>query len=143
MTEGLSKSDTASVNRLAVNFKSALDSLKIDELKKDSTGIYETATDPYNNLKAEAESIIQDPAMTEKKGSFNILSDNLRLFLVVVKFDRSKLYWMECPDAFGEGRPGNWLSATENAVNPYGIKDCAELRTKIDFVPVDTTQTAH
>ena len=94
------------------------------ELKKDTTGIYESALDPLANSKTEVASILADPSFAEKKGSLNILSDNLRILLISVKYDRAKLYWQECPMAFGEDRPGNWLSKSKEVRNPYmGVND--------------------
>jgi hypothetical protein len=150
MTEGFVNWDTANINHPAFELKTALDSLKLDELKKDTTGIYETALDPLANARAEVASILADPSLAEKRGSLNILSDNLRNLLVVVKYDRAKIYWQECPMAFGEDRPGNWLSKTIDIRNPYlGTKDpqygdkmlnCGGPKDTIKFdPPVDTT----
>lgn len=124
MTEGFVTWDTAVINSSGKELMTSLDSLKLEELKKDTTGIYESATDPLLNAKTEAASILADPSIAEKRGSFNILSDNLRTLLIAVKYDREKLYWQECPMAFGEDRPGNWLSKTIKVRNPYlGTKD--------------------
>lgn len=140
MNNGFANSDTVVINRSGLALKTSLDSLQLEELKKDTTGIYESALDPIANAKAETESIIKDASLEEKRTSLNILSENIRLFLSIVQFDRSKIYWLECASAFGEDKPGNWLSKTEQSVNPYGQKDCAEVKTKIDFVSRDTTK---
>lgn len=150
MTEGFVNWDTSAINSSGGELKLALDSLKIDELKKD-TVIYQTALDPYANAKAELNSIIADPSISEKRGSLNILSDNLRNLLVIVKYDRAKIYWNECPTAFGEDKPGNWMSPTKEVRNPYqGAKDpvqgdkmlnCGGPKDTIKFdPPVDTTK---
>jgi hypothetical protein len=123
MTEAFVNWDTVSINNSGNELKVALDSLKLDELKKDSD-IYLTALDPCNNAKAELLSILTDPSIAEKRGSLNIFSDNLRLLLTTVKYDRAILFWQECPMAFGEDKPGNWISKTEEVRNPYlGTKD--------------------
>lgn len=124
MTEGFVNWDTAVINSSGNELKISLDSLNLEELKKDTTGIYESALDPFANSKTEVASILADPSFAEKRGSLNILSDNLRILLISVKYDRAKLYWQECPMAFGEDRPGNWLSQSKEARNPYlGTKD--------------------
>ncbi len=124
MTEGFVDWDTAIINTSGNELRISLDSLKLDELKKDTTGIYESALDPLANAKTETASILADPSIAEKRGSLNILSDNLRTLLIAVKYDRAKIYWQECPMAFGEDRPGNWLSKTKEVRNPYhGSKD--------------------
>lgn len=124
MTEGFVNWDTTIINTSGNELRISLDSLDLDELKKDTTGIYESAIDPLANAKTELASILADPSLVEKRGSLNILSDNLRTLLIAVKYDRAKAYWQECPMAFGEDRPGNWLSKTIDVRNPYlGTKD--------------------
>jgi len=149
MAEGFVNWDTAVINSSGNELKTALDSLKIDELKKD-TIIYQTALEPLANAQTEMAAILADPSIAEKRGSLNILSDNLRNLLVIAKYDRAKVYWQECPMAFGGDKPGNWLSKTIAVRNPYmGTKDpkygsdmldCGGPKDTINFVPVDTTK---
>lgn len=149
MEEGFVNWDTVVINLWGNELKRKLDSLSINELQKD-TVIYLTALDPIANAKTEAISIISDPSMDEKRGSFNILSDNIRNLLVTVKYDQAKIYWQECPMAFGEDKPGNWLSRTKEIRNPYlGTKDpkygkdmleCGSPKDTINFMLPDSTQ---
>lgn len=123
MTEGFVNWDTVVISKAGDNLKVAFDSLNLDEIKKD-TLIYQTALDPFNNAKNELEAILADPSLAEKRRSLNILSDNIRNLLVIVKYDGAKVYWQECPMAFDGDKPGNWLSNTKNVRNPYlGTKD--------------------
>jgi hypothetical protein len=131
--------DTAAIIAGSIDLKLALDSFKIEELKAD-TLIYQTALQPYENVKAEVTAITADPSLIEKKASFNVLSNELFSLMNTAKYDLKKLYWQECGKAFGEDKPGNWLSKTEKTENPYGQKDCAEIKTTLDFVPADTTK---
>jgi Protein of unknown function (DUF3347) len=140
MTDGFVNGDTSVINNSGNNLKTALDSFKVEELKQDSL-IYETALQPLQNIKSEITSIIADPSINEKKGSLNILSNELFALLSTVRYDLALLYWQECGAAFGEDKPGNWISKTEQSPNPYGQKDCAEIKTKINFVPADTAIT--
>jgi hypothetical protein len=139
MNDGFVAGDTTTINQHATALKLALDSLKVEELKVDDI-IYQTALQPWDNAKAEIQSILMDPSLAEKRGSLNIISDNLHTLLRTVRYDLAKLYWQECISAFGEDKPGNWLSKTEQAPNPYGQQDCAELKATINFVPADTTK---
>lgn len=139
MTDSFAGNDTAAINQSAIYLQSALDSLKIEELKIDSL-IYQTALQPYNNLKSEIVSIIADPSIVEKRGSLNIFSNELLTLLSTVHYDLAKLYWLECDRAFGEDRPGNWLSRSEKSINPYGRQNCAEIKSTINFVQADTTK---
>ncbi|MBK6935641.1 MAG: DUF3347 domain-containing protein [Chitinophagaceae bacterium] len=143
LTDAFVNNDTTAIGKAGSQFKLSLDSFKVDELKVDSI-IYQTALQPYENVKSETSSVIADPSIKEKRGSFNILSNELFSLLSTVRYDLSKLYWHECEKAFGDGNPGNWLSKNEEEkTNPYGVEDCAELKTTIDFIPVaDTSQSA-
>ncbi|MGH2553053.1 MAG: DUF3347 domain-containing protein [Chitinophagaceae bacterium] len=124
MTEGFVNWDTSVINNSGNELRNALEGLDLEQLKKDTTGIYETALEPLVQSKTEVASIVADPSLSEKRGSLNILSDNLRLLLTAVRYDRAVLYWQECPMAFGADHPGNWLSKTEEVRNPYlGTKD--------------------
>lgn len=141
LTESFVKGDTTAINQWGTSLRTALDSFKIAELKAD-TLIYETALQPYNNAKAELASILADPSLAEKRSSLNIFSNELFALVNTSRYDLAKLYWLECTKAFGEDKPGNWLSKTEEGVNPYGQENCTELKDKIDHVPADTTQKA-
>ncbi|MEO7924621.1 MAG: hypothetical protein ABIR30_13150 [Chitinophagaceae bacterium] len=138
MNEGFAGGDTVLVNRHARYLQLALDSFRIGELKTDSL-IYETALQPFNNAKLGVATILLVPSLEQKRSSLNTFSNELQVLVSIIRFDRVKLYWLECPDAFGEDKPGNWLSTAEKSANPYGKEDCAEIKTTINFVPVDTT----
>lgn len=139
MTTGFADNSITAINEHGANLKTALDSLKLDELKVDSL-IYQTALQPYENAKAEIGSILADPSMDEKKGSLNIFSNELFALLSTIHYDRAVLYWLECDKAFGEDKPGNWLSSAEESLNPYGQTDCRDIKTRINFVPADSTK---
>ena len=139
MTNAFSKNDVGAINKSSSQLKTALDSLKIDELQKD-TLIYQTALDPLANAKVELASILADPAIDEKKGSLNIFSDHLYTFIRIVRYDIAKLYWLECASAFGEDKPGYWISKTEESSNPYSKENCAAVKTTINFLPADSTK---
>ncbi|MCX6317107.1 MAG: DUF3347 domain-containing protein [Bacteroidetes bacterium] len=139
MTEAFAKGDTAAIGQQGNQLKTALDSFKIEELKAD-TLIYETALQPYSNTKSELVSILSDPSLAEKRSSLNIFSNELFALLSASRYDQARLFWLECTRAFGEDKPGNWISKTEKGTNPYGQEDCTEMKDKIDHIPADTTQ---
>ena len=148
LSEGFVNWDTAAIAKHGNELKTALDSLKIDDLKADTTGIYESALDPLANSKSETNTILNEPSIDKKRIAFNNLSDNLRLLFIVVKYDQGKLYWQECPMAFGEDQPGHWLSKTDAVRNPYlGTKhpkykdnmlNCGGPKDTINFMAADT-----
>ncbi len=137
MADVFVNSDTLLIRLTASELKSALDSFSLDDLKRDSL-IYLSAQQPYENCKSEVSSIISDPSLDEKRASLNILSQELFQLLNTVKYDLGKIYWLECENAFGDEKPGDWLSQTEKGQNPYAKTDCTELKSTINNVPDST-----
>lgn len=137
MTDGFVNNDPAAINQSANDLKQSLDSFKIDDLKID-TLIYETALQPYGNSKTEIAAIISGTSIDAKRVSLNTFSNELYTLLRTVRYDLAKVYWKECPFAFGEDKPGNWLSKTEETMNPYGKEKCAEIRSTINFISIDS-----
>ena len=143
LSEVLVNWDSTQVNEKATTIITRLDSLKLDELKTDTSGIYESALDPVSNSRMEITNMINAPTLDAKRIAFNSLSENLRLLLIVVKYDRNKLYWQECPMAFPDDQPGYWLSKTEAVRNPYlgtkhpvyhaGMLECGGPKDTINF----------
>ena len=139
MTDEFVKGDTLSINKSAERLKSALDSLKIDELKADSA-IYETAESLWGDTKTEIDGMQTDPSLQAKKESLNLFSNELFTLLLTIHYDLSKLYWQECSSAFGDDSPGNWISEKEQSTNPYDKKDCATVKKVINFMPADSSK---
>ncbi|WP_018628034.1 DUF3347 domain-containing protein [Niabella aurantiaca] len=150
MTDGFVNWDSASVGKAALTLQTALTDFKAEELKQDSA-IYQTAQYPLEMAKTNTGVIVSTTDWTERRHALNDLSDALRMLLLTVKYDQASAYWQECPMAFGEGRPANWLSSKKEVVNPYlGNKDpkygktmlnCGENKMVIDFTKPDSAQT--
>ncbi len=148
LSESMVNWDKATTKESATALKAALDSLKIEELQKDSTGIYETALDPLTIAKENIALMLSNEEWPARRTAFNAVSENLRLLFIIVKYDQEKLYWMECPMAFGEEASGFWISRTDTVRNPYlglhhpvykaEMLDCGSSREEIDFRIKDT-----
>ena len=124
MTEAFVKWDSTEVNKRAAQLQTRLNSLQLDDLKKDSAGIYETAIGFTDNAKNDVQTISTEPGFRQKREALNSLSENLYYFLNTVKYDKEKLYFQQCPMAFDDTKPGTWISQKEEIRNPYlGLKD--------------------
>ena len=104
------------VNNKLVNF---LGRLNIDELKKDTAGIFESATMFLNDIKTNASSFGTQQLITEMRQDFKGISENLYPFLKTIHYEGKILYWQNCPMAFGENNGANWISNSEEIINPY------------------------
>ena len=113
------EADSVKAKAMGVKFISMLDSLKLDDLKKDTTGILSSAQAQMGDIKINAESMIRQPNLLEMRQDFRMVTENFYPFLKTIHYEGPKLYLQNCPMAFGEGKDANWISNTEEIVNPY------------------------
>jgi hypothetical protein len=126
MKNAFAESDTVSAKLTGQKFISAIDSLKLSELQKDESQILLAAQQEVSDIKVNAEAMLQEHDITEMRQDFRMVSENLYPFLKTIGYEGPKLYWQNCPMAFGENKEGNWLSNTSQIINPYlGKKDPA------------------
>jgi hypothetical protein len=145
LTESLVVWDTMAVNTHAGKLKTALDSVKLEDVKKD-TVIYETAIVSLNNAKAEMEGMLKETTLRAKKEALNMLSQQLRDLLITLQYNQQKIYWEECPMAFDGATPANWLGVSLPRRNPYlGTSDpaygnkmlhCGETKDSINYAAI-------
>ncbi len=110
------------------------DSLKVDELKADSS-IVEMAEGYLQSISAEAKALIAEPNMEEKRKSFQMISDNMYDLARSVRYDQKIVYHQFCPMAFNDAG-AYWLSNTSDIKNPYYGKKmltCGEVKDSLDF----------
>ena len=142
LTELFVKWDSANVKPIGETLLKDLNNLNLQELKKDSSAIYETALSFIDNAKGDLHTIASESHIRPQREAFNSLTDNLYQFLNTVKYDKEKLYLQECPMAFDDTKPGLWLSRDEAIRNPYmglhhptygkGMIVCGETKTTIN-----------
>ncbi len=137
--------DSTAVKDQALNLKKNLNLIGLDELKKDSAGIAETALAFIAETTTDADSMAANPNILKQREWLNNLTQNFYDFLRTVKYDRSKLYLQQCPMAFNEINPGVWLSKDPAIVNPYmglhhprygrAMIACGETKDTLNFIP--------
>lgn len=113
------EADSVKAKEAVKSFITATDSLKINELKNDSAAVYQSVSMQLNDMKANAESILKQPNLTEMRRDFWGVSESIYPLLKSVHYEGNTLYWQNCPMAFGEDKGANWISNTEEIVNPY------------------------
>lgn len=146
-TEAFVNWDTSAVNRTTADLKNAVDSLKLQEMEKDSA-IYPTVKSQWEAIQTEIAGMISDEGLAEKRASLNMLSQQIFDLLRIVRYDVAKVYYHECPMALNNYEmPAFWLSNTgedANRRNPYlglhdpkyskGMLKCGETRDSINFI---------
>ena len=120
--------DTIIIKQQEKKFASTIDSMKIDELKKDTTGILQSAQLLLGDIRSNADAIRKETDITEMRQDFRMVSENLFPLLKTIRYEGQKLYWQNCPMAFGEGKDASWLSGTEEIFNPYLGKNHPEFK---------------
>ncbi len=147
LSESFVNWDTVKINISLADLKISVDSLRIQEMEKDSA-IYPTVQSQWESIKAEINGMQADTSLYEKREALNMLSQQLFDLLRIVKYDAAKVYYQECPMALNNYESSAfWLSAnseTKNRRNPYlGLHDpkygkamltCGATRDSINYV---------
>lgn len=135
MQSSLADADTTQAKASCKKFMGLLDSIKLDELKKDTASIFETAQANLNDVKANAASLLQQRDITEMRQDFRMVSEILYpSFFIAINYEGPNMYWQNCPMAFGPDKEANWISREQDIVNPYlgrAHKECGEIKDTI------------
>lgn len=104
------------------------DSARLQELRKDNAGIYESGITLVNDIKLNAESLLLQKDITEMRQDFRMVGESLYPLLKTIHYQGDNIYWQNCPMAFGDDKGANWLSNTKQIVNPYLGKNHPEFK---------------
>lgn len=140
MKEAFVNADSLQAKDEASRFSAAIGAIPLDELKNDQAQVIAAAQQQISDIKANTEPIINGQGLEEMRRDFYMVSENMYPFLKTVAYEGPKLYWQNCPMAFGD-EEANWLSSTREIVNPYlgkyhpvyksGMLNCGEVKDSI------------
>ncbi len=117
---GLVNADTGLVKLETNRFLGLLDRLPLQELKKDTAMIFETATASVQDIKANAESLVQQGSLDEMRKDFSMITEMMYPgFFRTINYEGPNLYLQHCPMAFGDDNGANWISDNQEILNPY------------------------
>ena len=119
MKEAFVDADTARAKTACRQFIQLLDTIPMTELKGDTLNVYDAAMSFHASARANAQSMLQQTDITEMRQDFRMVSESLEPFLRTINYEGEKIYWQYCPMAFGEDKGANWLSKTQEVINPY------------------------
>lgn len=128
MSAAFVDADTAKVKLAATKFILLLDTIPMEELKKDTANIYDVAIGTFDGIKSNAQSILVQKDLQEMRKDFSMVSENLYPFFKIINYEGDKMYWQNCPMAFGDEKEANWVSKTPEVVNPYLGKNHPEFK---------------
>jgi len=134
--------DSSLVFEAANKLNTAVDSIRFDQLKADSSLIL-TAISVAQSIPPEILGLKREKTMEQKKREFNMITQDLYSLILTVKYEGGTIYHMSCATAFPDSTAGDWLSRTANIVNPYKVKkiptdqagtpDCGEIKDSLHF----------
>jgi Cu(I)/Ag(I) efflux system membrane fusion protein len=134
--DALVASDTAKASAAAMQLKVAADSLKVNEIQGDSTGVLkETAMSYASTISSSSHALALEANIAEKRKEFEMIAEALWNLTRTVKYSSQKLYWQYCPMAFNN-RGANWVSTEAEIRNPYFGKEmleCGSTQDSLDF----------
>jgi hypothetical protein len=128
MSAAFVDADTAKAKLAATKFILLLDTIPLEELKKDTSNIYDVAIGTFDGIKSNAQSILVQTDLQEMRKDFSMVSENLYPFFKIINYEGDKMYWQNCPMAFGDEKEANWVSKTPEVINPYLGKNHPEFK---------------
>ncbi len=128
MKDAFVDADTNGVKENCRIFIQLLDSIPLTELKNDTAEIYDIAFNDYSNIKSNAASLLLQTNILEMRKDFGMVSENLYPFFRTINYEGEKMYWQNCPMAFGDDKGANWISNSKEIINPYLGKNHPEFK---------------
>ncbi len=129
MKSAFVEADTLKAKATNKRFITLIDSIKLNEVTKDTSAIFQSASMLVSDIKANAAAISGETDITEMRQDFRMVSENLYPFLKTINYKGATLYWQNCPMAFGENKEANWISNTAEIINPYMGKHHPEYKS--------------
>lgn len=121
--------DTVKVKQNTTRFISLLDSLKTEELKNDNPTVADAAKASIADIRSNAVSLLQQTDITEMRQDFRMITEMMYPgFFKTINYEGPKLYLQHCPMAFGEDKGADWISNSDEVVNPYLGKNHPEFK---------------
>lgn len=121
MKEAFVNADTAAAKAACAAMVTAIDSIKLEELKNDSSGLITTVQPNLNDVKANAVSLLAQTSIKEMRLDFNQVNQQMYSLLNTIKYKGETIYWQSCPMAFDDDKEANWIDTKkgQGRTNPY------------------------
>jgi hypothetical protein len=129
-------SDAPKASAAAQVLRTAADSLKVNEIKGDSTGsIKETAASFSSTIAGVAQALAAEKDIKVQRKEFEEIADNMWNLTRTVRYTGQKLYWQFCPMAF-DNKGAYWISYEREIKNPYfgsEMLNCGSVEDSLDY----------
>ena len=136
LKDALVASDSVKANNASKELIRYADSLEIDEIQGDSTGVIkETARTFTGTISGSAQALVKETTLEAKRKEFEMISDALWSLTRTVRYDGEKVYYQYCPMAFNN-KGAYWLSNQATIRNPYfgdEMLECGQVEDSLDY----------
>jgi hypothetical protein len=137
LKDALVKNDTSNAKIGCADMITISDTMHLEELKKDTVGVFSTAQMVVGIIRGNAQSLLQEKDIAGMRTDFKMISEYLYPLLKAIHYDGNNLYWQNCPMAFGDGNDASWISTSAAIENPYkgnadaSMEHCGETKDSI------------
>ena len=143
MKDAFVNADTAAARVACKAMVTAIDSIKLDEFKNDTSHLIITVEPFLNDVKSNAVSLLAQTSIKEMRLDFNQVNQQLFPLLSAIHYKEENLYWQNCPMAFDGDKEANWIDnkSGQGRTNPYlgkhdpkygsGMLNCGEDKDSI------------
>jgi uncharacterized protein YdbL (DUF1318 family) len=136
LKDALVASDTAKASAEARSLVLAADSLNVNEIKGDSTGVIkETAKNFTGTISSSAKALAAEKDIKNKRKEFEMIADAMWSLTRTVRYTGQKVYWQYCPMAFNN-QGAYWMSNQREIRNPYfgnEMLNCGSVEDSLDY----------
>ncbi len=142
LRDALAAWDTSATDLNAGQLSSAINKIPFSTLQINSDSV-QKAINLSQGISAEANGLVADKSIDEKRRSFYILSEKMYALINTVQYDQQVIYHQHCPMAFND-EGASWFSNSSEIKNPYlgdkhpkyhaSMLTCGSIEDSIDYV---------
>lgn len=134
--DALVASDTVKANEATRALLAASDSLRVEDIKGDSTGtIRSLVKDLSGTVTSSCQALLAEPKLDSKRKEFQMISTALWDLMRTSRYGGLKVYKLYCPMAF-DNAGAEWLSNESEIRNPYmgqQMLTCGSVEDSLDY----------
>ena len=134
--DALVSGDTVRTNTAAGDLKRTADSLAVDQIKGDSTGVIrDLVKDLSATVASSCSALLSEKDINSKRKEFNMISAAIWDLVRTSRYGGGKIYKMHCPMAF-DNAGADWLSNQNLIRNPYfgdEMLECGSVDDSLDY----------
>jgi hypothetical protein len=120
ISDGLVNEDTLKVKASSVKLTQLLSTIDTVELKKDTAAVFVTVMSTISDMQYNLQELQKQSDLQEMRKCFKNLTDVMYpAFFTSLQYEGGTVYLQNCPMAFEDEIPANWISNHPEIVNPY------------------------